>query len=403
MGVRMGFRFQKRVTLIPGVRLNFSRSGISTSIGPRGMSLTFGKNGTYLNAGIPGSGLSVRERLDTPKSKAGEAVKPQWFDISVRMRVNEEGQLLVLDEHGRPLPPRIDKKVRQQAAAEIAQLLQRTANGLNETFNACQNIHLATPAPDHIPELPPPFALEAPPRPMLKRPGLLDVLLLRRGKLLEQAKAQKVQYQKELTQWQAARDAHEQYRSGIATALRLVEKGGYPVAIEQVLDHALSSIEWPRETLVDYALVPTCKAVVLEVALPDEDGLPQRFSEVRSGQRIAWKVQTPAQARRDFVAYCHGALFRLLGEVFAWLPSIEQILISGYIQRTSTANGKRGDLYILSLLVTRRRWQQIDFSQLPQIDPQAALRELGARVQFDRSGNFKPIEPYPPELLRPLE
>lgn len=31
----MGFRFSKRITLLPGVRLNISKSGISTSIGPR--------------------------------------------------------------------------------------------------------------------------------------------------------------------------------------------------------------------------------------------------------------------------------------------------------------------------------------------------------------------------------
>ncbi|MBN0430602.1 DUF4236 domain-containing protein, partial [Pseudomonas aeruginosa] len=60
----MGFRFSKRITIVPGVRLNISGSGISTSVGPRGLSLTMGKRGTYLNAGLPGTGLAYRERLD---------------------------------------------------------------------------------------------------------------------------------------------------------------------------------------------------------------------------------------------------------------------------------------------------------------------------------------------------
>jgi uncharacterized protein DUF4236 len=38
----MGLRFSRRVTLFPGVRLNFSRSGVSASIGPRGASVTIG-------------------------------------------------------------------------------------------------------------------------------------------------------------------------------------------------------------------------------------------------------------------------------------------------------------------------------------------------------------------------
>ena len=62
----MGFRFRRSVRLFPGVRLNFSRSGVSTSIGVRGASMTFGSRGTYANVGMPGSGLSYRTRLDAP-------------------------------------------------------------------------------------------------------------------------------------------------------------------------------------------------------------------------------------------------------------------------------------------------------------------------------------------------
>src|SRR3546814_1328079 len=58
----MGFRFSKRITLLPGVRMNISKSGASLSVGPRGASVTMGKRGVYGNVGIPGSGLSYRER-----------------------------------------------------------------------------------------------------------------------------------------------------------------------------------------------------------------------------------------------------------------------------------------------------------------------------------------------------
>ena len=62
----MGFRFQRRLKLFPGVRLNFSGSGISTTIGVRGAGFTFGPKGTYVNLGIPGTGLSYRERIAPP-------------------------------------------------------------------------------------------------------------------------------------------------------------------------------------------------------------------------------------------------------------------------------------------------------------------------------------------------
>lgn len=60
----MGFRFRRSVKLFPGVRLNFSRSGISTTIGIRGASMTVGGRGTYVNVGVPGTGISYRERID---------------------------------------------------------------------------------------------------------------------------------------------------------------------------------------------------------------------------------------------------------------------------------------------------------------------------------------------------
>jgi hypothetical protein len=66
----MALRFQRRVRLFPGVRLNFSRSGVSTTIGVRGASVTVGPRGTHLNAGIPGTGLSSRTRLDAPAPAA---------------------------------------------------------------------------------------------------------------------------------------------------------------------------------------------------------------------------------------------------------------------------------------------------------------------------------------------
>lgn len=59
----MGFRFRRSISLFPGVRLNFSMSGISTTIGARGVSLSMGSQGTYANLDLPGTGLSYRERL----------------------------------------------------------------------------------------------------------------------------------------------------------------------------------------------------------------------------------------------------------------------------------------------------------------------------------------------------
>ncbi|HEX2592115.1 MAG TPA: DUF4236 domain-containing protein [Rhizomicrobium sp.] len=59
----MGWRFQKVLRVIPGVRINLSKSGISGSVGPRGASVNVGRHGVTTSAGLPGTGLSYRQRI----------------------------------------------------------------------------------------------------------------------------------------------------------------------------------------------------------------------------------------------------------------------------------------------------------------------------------------------------
>ena len=60
----MAFRFRKRIKIAPGLYANISKSGVTFSAGVRGASVTIGgKGGTYLNAGIPGSGIYTRQKI----------------------------------------------------------------------------------------------------------------------------------------------------------------------------------------------------------------------------------------------------------------------------------------------------------------------------------------------------
>lgn len=59
----MAWNYRKRVKIAPGVHLNFSKNGVSTSIGPKGAKVTFGKNGTYMSTSIPGTGLYSRQKI----------------------------------------------------------------------------------------------------------------------------------------------------------------------------------------------------------------------------------------------------------------------------------------------------------------------------------------------------
>lgn len=59
----MGWRFRKYIKIAPGVKLNISKSGVSTTFGGKGASINVGKNGAYLNTSIPGTGLYNRQKI----------------------------------------------------------------------------------------------------------------------------------------------------------------------------------------------------------------------------------------------------------------------------------------------------------------------------------------------------
>jgi len=59
----MPIRFRRTYKILPGVKVNVSKGGISVSVGTRGFHLTFGKHGVRQTIGIPGSGLSETSYL----------------------------------------------------------------------------------------------------------------------------------------------------------------------------------------------------------------------------------------------------------------------------------------------------------------------------------------------------
>jgi hypothetical protein len=67
----MAFRFRKSIKLLPGVRLNLSKSGVSASIGRPGATLNISENGTKGTVGLPGTGASYSEHLSGPAPGEG--------------------------------------------------------------------------------------------------------------------------------------------------------------------------------------------------------------------------------------------------------------------------------------------------------------------------------------------
>lgn len=72
----MGWRFRHSFKIIPGVKLNLSKSGLSCSIGGAPLTMNIGPRGVYGTASIPGTGISYRQRFGGSETLPSSAPAP---------------------------------------------------------------------------------------------------------------------------------------------------------------------------------------------------------------------------------------------------------------------------------------------------------------------------------------
>ncbi|WP_353218518.1 DUF4236 domain-containing protein [Pseudomonas asiatica] len=79
----MALRLRKSFKIAPGLRINVSKGGISTSIGGKGVTANIGKRGTRVTTSIPGTGLSASKlyRRKAGQPKTGASV-PAWAHVA---------------------------------------------------------------------------------------------------------------------------------------------------------------------------------------------------------------------------------------------------------------------------------------------------------------------------------
>ena len=85
----MGLRFRRRLTIFPGLRLNFTGSGISATLGVPGANININKDGLMHTLGAPGTGIHYRGKR-TKWSELFNDNSSDSFDD------NENGQELFL-------------------------------------------------------------------------------------------------------------------------------------------------------------------------------------------------------------------------------------------------------------------------------------------------------------------
>lgn len=100
----MGLFFRKSVEVLPGVRLNAGKKGISVSIGQKGAKVTYGKGRKTVSAGIPGTGVYFRNTVSTNNKQAvGRNITQSQNQRIMRSKAKNKGLAFVFLILGIPL------------------------------------------------------------------------------------------------------------------------------------------------------------------------------------------------------------------------------------------------------------------------------------------------------------
>ncbi|WP_404419015.1 DUF4236 domain-containing protein [Marinospirillum sp.] len=445
----MAFRFRNTIRIAPGIRLNLGKTGISLSAGVRGATVTAGKRGVHGNVGLPGTGLSYRTRLDKSpahrrrveqeekrqhRTRNQQLVRENNPDLAeVILSLDDRGQLVVANASGQPVDPALRRRLLKDFEQDIQDWLEEQMDRINGDMDLLLNPHLDTLAPNSSPPeyQVEPFTELQPRKPQLEQPpaqpeqpeepriGFFDRLLPGRKQRLLDAWQQAMtewksahelwekevdelnnqqaesilEYEKNLAAWRQRKEAHDQQQR--------VEDGSFferlnndPDLMTEVIQAELDALDWPRETLIDFDLDTDNKLLKLDVDLPEIEGFPDQEARLGARElRLVLKTKSQTQLNNEYARHLHGVLLRIIGTAFASLPSLQQLIISGYSQRLNPATGHEEDDYLLSARVARSDFEKINFDNLEEVDPIFALDAF--ELVRDMSGRyaFKPIQP----------
>lgn len=388
----MAFRFQRRIRLAPGIRLNVSKRGVGFSVGPRGASISVGPSGTYRHVGIPGTGLSSRQRIGGGAAGVRSAM-PQ-SSTAVHISVKPDGTVEFAYEDGAPVPASVVRDLRTKNTEAIQNLIGEAVRLFNRDLDKCLAIHLATPSPNFRPltnDRQPP---SRPSAPVMQEVGFWDRLLGRRKAIEARNAEAKEAHADAIREWEIALVALADEKSALADLNDGLLAGNLD-AQDSGLKIRLSEIDWIRDTEIAFDFGNDTTSVAIDVNLPTIDELPNREAVPPSrGLTIRWKARTDTQRRRDYSYIAHASIFRVAGEAFATLPKVDQLIVAGYTQIIDPATGHERDSFLISVKIDRAQWAKIDFGNLAAIAVEQALDRFDVIRKQSRTGEFSEITPH---------
>ena len=122
----MPWGFRRSLRIAGPLRLNFSKSGLGLSLGVPGLHIGRGPRGSYVRAGLPGTGIYYRKSLNGPRPVHTRApskrdVDSVWMQaVTALLSGDAQGCLRLLDQVKPGTGPAVHVEVGEDVVVTIA-------------------------------------------------------------------------------------------------------------------------------------------------------------------------------------------------------------------------------------------------------------------------------------------
>lgn len=433
----MGLRYRKSIKICKGVRVNFSKTGVSYTVGTKGASVNFGRNGVYANTGIPGTGIYARERIDGGSSRTSSftpaAAEPQTFGIDVVM--NDRGEVTLMQNGNVITDETLIRKIkatqsykderrrldslRRQKINELLAADRKSTDDLLSLYKQAPVAETMAAFREKMDTIEPEryirntFQVLPPSAGKIESDLNIEAIknvntwaFWKRNKLRQDyvakrlpgeiAKAQK-EWEAKKAAFETQEDETEQQKNkeflhdwemtklGLEKAIE-----GDPEFLNVLIDSWISDCTFPFDVSIDYSYVPEERKLMLDVDLPEIEDIPNTKMVKLSSGNLSQKKKTQGELKNDYSALVFSLSVFLAANLFGLSPAIESMTMSCFTQRRKSTGDVEDD-YILSIRFNREPFEKDGFRKK---DPMEFCMGFENRCNMTSTMLFKKIKPF---------
>lgn len=324
----MGLNFRKSITILPGVRLNLSKSGISASFGKKGIRQSISTTGrARTTIGIPGTGVYYTKQTNVKKLAGG-------------LKDKITGKKTDKDQK--------EEKKTSSTATDNAQIEanKQQVEEYEAYVTAIKSVHKQSD-------------------------GQIDWNALNKGEVPTNI----VKGSDEYKEWLELKEFSDEVLKG--------DIDSYFTIIDEVK---------PFDDLLEFGSnfqvgTDDPKLLEIEFAIKSDDVVPKIEMTLKANGDISEKELSKTAYYDLMQDYVSSTTIRIARDAFALLP-VDTVIVHAVDNILNTATGYEEELTLLSVKFTREKLMSLN---LAMVDPSDALSQFECNMKFKKTAGFDPV------------